>query len=337
MSKTALITGIRGMDAAHLSELLLKKGYKVIGTDRRSGSSSYWRLKALGIKDEIEYVTMDLLEYANIRKILEKYKPNEVYHLAAQSFVQDSFEIPLHTFDVNAVGTLRLLEAIREVGLNDIKLYNASSSEMFGKVQEMPQKETTPFYPRSPYGTAKLSAFWNTKNYRESFGMFNCSGILFNHTSFLRGLEFITKKITTSVADIIHNNIEYVEIGNVEAKRDWGFAGDYVEAQFLMLQQDIPDDYVIASGETHTVKEFINYAFKCVDLNLNWKLDEANLPIAYDQNNNVRIKTNPKFYRPCEVEVLLGDATKAKMKLGWEPKKSFHSLIEDMVYFDLMN
>lgn len=334
MSSNVIVTGIRGQDASYLSQLLLKKGYHVVGTDRRSGSSNYWRLDYLGITKDIEFVTMDLLEYANIRRVIEKYKPEMIFNLAAQSFVQDSFDIPLHTFDVNATSVLRLLEAIREVGRGKIKFYQASSSEMFGKVQETPQKETTPFYPRSPYGVAKLAAHWNTINYREAYQMFNCSGILFNHESPLRGLEFVTRKISKGVADIYKNKQTHIEVGNVFAKRDWGHSRDFTEAMFLMLQQKEPDDYVIATGETHTVKDFIDYAFLVIGKQLDWSGGGKNL-IAVDKEGIVRVKINPKFYRPNEVDLLLGDPTKAKNKLGWFSKTSLKELVNSMIEYDL--
>lgn len=315
--KKALITGIRGQDGAYLAQLLLEKGCEVYGADRRSGDSGNWRLKELGIEKDVKIVYMDLLELTNIMRVIEKIKPDEVYNLAAQSFVQTSFEQPILTSDIDAIGVLRLLETIRTIK-PDTKFYQASTSEMFGKVQEMPQTEKTPFYPRSPYGVAKLFGHWMTINYRESYNIFACSGILFNHESPLRGIEFVTRKVTDAAARIKFRKQKELRLGNIDAKRDWGFAGDYVEAMWLMLQQDEPDDYVIATGRTTTVRDMCRIAFSHLGLN-------------YEDY----VVIDPKFYRPAEVDILLGSPAKAKAKLGWEPKTSLEELITMMVEADI--
>lgn len=315
--KTALITGITGQDGAYLAQFLLLKGYKVFGTVRRTSTLNLWRLKYLNILDDVEIVDMDLLDCGNIIKVLQKVQPDEVFNLAAQSFVGVSFEQPLVTGDITGLGVTRLLEAIHIVN-KDIKFYQASTSEMFGKVQSIPQVETTPFYPRSPYAAAKLYGHWMTVNYRESYDMFACTGILFNHESPLRGEEFVTRKITKAVAMIKKGLQKELHLGNLEAKRDWGYAGDYVEAMWLMLQQSNPEDYVIATNETHSVKEFVKAAFDAVDLN--WE--------DY-------VVIDKKFYRPAEVELLIGDFSKAKEKLGWQPKVKYEQLVQMMVEADL--
>ncbi|MGC9023035.1 MAG: GDP-mannose 4,6-dehydratase, partial [Dissulfurimicrobium sp.] len=268
--KRALITGIRGQDGAYLAKLLLEKGYEVYGADRRSGDSSNWRLKELGIESHVKIVYMDLLELTNILRTIEKIKPDEVYNLAAQSFVKVSFDQPILTADIDAMGVLRLLEALRTYNPS-ARFYQASTSEMFGRVQEVPQSEKTPFYPRSPYGVSKLFAHWMTVNYRESYGMFACSGILFNHESPFRGLEFVTRKITHAIAQIKRGRLDKVVVGNLDSKRDWGYAPEYVNAMWRMLQQESPDDYVIATGETHTVREWIECAFKAVEYEIAWE------------------------------------------------------------------
>ena len=262
MKKTALITGIRGQDGGYLAKMLLEKGYEVYGADRRSGETGFWRLKELAIYEDVKIVYMDLLELTNVMKIIEKVKPDEVYNLAAQSFVQASFDQPLLTSDINSLGVLRLLESLRVIQ-PDAKFYQASTSEMFGKVEHSPQTEATPFHPRSPYGVSKLFGHWITVNYRESYGMFCCSGLLFNHESPLRGLEFVTRKISYSVGRILYGLQNKVVLGNVDAKRDWGYAPEYVEAMHLMLQQSNPDDYLIATGESHSIREFAELAFFC--------------------------------------------------------------------------
>jgi len=313
--KRALITGITGQDGAYLAELLLDKGYEVHAMFRRSSMERFEYIEH--IRDKITLHEGNLLDQLCLVRLLEKVKPAEVYNLAAQSFVPLSFEQPLQTSEITGLGVTRMLEAIRQVDLG-IRFYQASSSEMFGKVQEEPQTETTPLWPRSPYGVAKVYGHWMTINYRESFDMFACSGILFNHESPRRGLSFVTRKITNSVARIAFGLQDKLFLGNLDAERDWGFAGDYVEAMWMMLQQDEPDDYVIATGEKHTVREFAQHAFDRVSLN--WK-------------NYVEV--DPKFFRPAEVNTLLGDYSKAKRVLGWEPKVSFQQLVEKMVDNDL--
>ncbi len=317
MPKTALITGITGQDGAYLAKLLLSKGYYVVGTFRRTSMLNLERVNYLGIKDKIELMPMDLQDQGNIIKVLDKVQPHEVYNLAAQSFVAVSFEQPLVTGDITGLGVARLLEGIRIVN-PEIKYYQASTSEMFGKVQEVPQSENTPFYPRSPYAAAKLYAHWMTVNYREAYNVYACSGILFNHESPLRGLEFVTRKITNTVARIKCGLENELRLGNLDAKRDWGYAPEYVEAMWLMLQQSKPDDYVISTGETHSVREFVEAAFSHV--NLDWR--------EY-------VVVDPAFYRPAEVELLIGDPTKAKERLGWQCKTDFKALVGLMVDADL--
>ena len=334
MAKRALITGIRGQDAAYLAKLLLEKGYEVYGSDRRSGDSSWWRLKELGIENDIRLIYMDLLETTNVIDTLKKIQPDELYNLAAQSFVKASFEQPYVTTEVNALGVLRLLEAIRHFSPHT-KFYQASTSEMFGKVQTVPQNEKTPFYPRSPYAVSKLYAHWITVNYRESYGLFTCSGILFNHESPLRGLEFVTRKITHTVAMIKHNLADKIILGNLNAKRDWGYAPEYVEAMWLMLQQDKPDDYVIATGETHTVREFVEAAFAHVGINIEWEGEGVDEKGRDSKTGRILVEVSPEFFRPAEVEVLIGDASKAREKLGWQPRTKFSDLVALMVEADI--
>jgi GDPmannose 4,6-dehydratase len=327
--KKAIVTGITGQDGAYLSKLLLDKGYKVYGAQRRNTGKSYWRLDELGITDKIEFVDVDLIEPYNIERVLEKIEIDEFYNLAAQSFVALSFEQPQVTTLVNSLGVLNILEAIRH-RFPHIKFYQASTSEMFGKVQETPQTEKTPFYPRSPYGVAKTYSHHLTVNYRESFNLFACSGILFNHESRFRGEEFVTRKITKGLVEWTKTS-KPIELGNLDAKRDWGHAQDYVEAMWLILQQDKPDDYVISTGQTHTVREFIR---KCLDY-MNIPYTEEGHQFFDATNNQVIIKTNPKFFRPAEVDLLIGDCTKAKEKLGWTPKHDLGYLIRDMIDGDL--
>jgi len=332
--KKALITGIRGQDGAYLAKNLLEKDYEIYGADRRSGDTTYWRLNELGIKNEIKTIYMDLLEMTNILRVIEKIKPDEVYNLAAQSFVGTSFEQPIVTSDVNAMGAIRLLEAIRLVN-PDIKFYQASTSEMFGMVHTTPQDENTPFHPRSPYGISKLFAHWATVNYRESYDMFTCSGILFNHESPLRGLEFVTKKITRAVAGIKKGTQDKVILGSLDSKRDWGFAHDYVEGIRLMMQHDTPDDYVLATGDTHSIREFAEAAFKYIDVEIVWSgkgVDEKGID---RKTNKILIEVSPEFYRPAEVDLLAGNPSKAKEKLGWRPRVKFNELVEMMVEWDL--
>jgi GDPmannose 4,6-dehydratase len=313
--KRALITGITGQDGSYLAEFLLAKGYEVIGMVRRSSTVNFERIKH--IQDKITLVSGDLLDEVSLIHILREHRPHEVYNLAAQSFVQTSWPQPVFTGETTALGVTRLLDAVRIVD-PEIRFYQASSSEMFGKVVEVPQKETTPFYPRSPYGVAKVYGHWITVNYRESYGMHTTSGILFNHESPRRGLEFVTRKISHGVARIKLGLDEELRLGNLEARRDWGFAGDYVEAMWLMLQQDQPDDYVIATGETHSVREFCELAFSYVGL---------------DYRDYVVV--DQRFMRPAEVDLLIGDASKARKKLGWQPRTSFTELVQMMVEADL--
>ena len=334
MAKKALITGIRGQDGAYLSNLLLEKGYEVYGADRRSGESSNWRLKELGIEKDVNFVYMDILEFSNIMKITDKIKPDEIYNLAAQSFVQTSFEQPILTVQVNAVGVLRLLEAIRSFN-PPIKFYQASTSEMFGKAQEIPQTESTPFYPRSPYAIAKLFGHWITVNYRESYNMPVCSGILFNHESPLRGLEFITRKISYGVARIKYGLQDKIVLGNLDAKRDWGYAKEYVEGIWLMLQQETPDNYVLATGETHSVREFVEKAFEITGYNIIWEGEGINTKGIDKKLGKVLVEVSPEFYRLAEVDVLIGDFIKAREKLGWYPKTKFEGLVKIMVEADI--
>lgn len=314
--KKALITGVTGQDGSYLAELLLKKGYKVYGIRRRTSTPNYENVEH--IKDEIEWLSGDLSDLSSLIEAVRKSEPDEVYNLAAQSFVETSWPQPIFTGMTTGIGVTNMLEAVRIAKL-DARFYQASSSEMFGKVVETPQKETTPFYPRSPYGVAKVYGHWITVNYRESFDMFACSGILFNHESPRRGMEFVTRKVTNAVARIKLGLQNELRMGNLDAQRDWGFAGDYVKAMWLMLQQDHPDDYVISTGETHTVRELLQVAFSYVGLN-------------YEDY----VVTDPKFFRPAEVDLLLGDCSKAKEKLGWELEVSFEDLIKMMVDSDLI-
>lgn len=337
MKKTALVTGVTGQDGAYLTELLLKKGYKVYGAYRRTSSVNFWRLEEIGIIEHqnLELIEFDLTDLSNSIRLIEKCKPDEVYNLAAQSFVGVSFEQPITTAEITGIGAVNLLEAIRIVD-SSIKFYQASTSEMFGKVQDIPQKESTPFYPRSPYGVAKLYAHWMVINYRESYGMFATSGILFNHESPLRGKEFVTRKITDSVAKIKLGMLDVLELGNIDAKRDWGFAKDYVEGMWLMLQAEKPDNYVLATNRTETVRDFVTMSFKAVGIILEWSGNDEN-EIATDvSSNKVVVSVNPKYYRPAEVELLIGDASKAKKELNWQPETNLEKLCEMMVQADLM-
>jgi GDPmannose 4,6-dehydratase len=334
MDRTALITGITGQDGAYLAQLLLQKGYQVYGAYRRSSSLNLWRLEELGIHQDVKFIAVDLFEFSNVLKAVEKVQPDELYNLAAQSFVGLSFEQPLYTAEIDALGTLRLLDAVRLVN-SKIRFYQASTSEMYGRVKALPQDEQTPFYPRSPYGVAKLYAHWITVNYRESYDMFACSGILFNHESPLRGSEFVTRKITKGLADIKYGRLNCLELGNMDAKRDWGFAGDYVEGMASMLQQAQADDYVLASGETHTVREFIEIAAEMAGFKMIWQGHGQEELGVDERSNKPIIKINPEFYRPAEVDILIGNAQKAQAKLGWKPKVTFQELISKMVEADL--
>jgi len=341
MTKTALITGITGQDGAYLAEFLLNKGYIVHGIKRRSSSFNTARIDHLYKDPHERNVNFflhygDLTDSTNLIRIIQETQPDEIYNLAAQSHVQVSFETPEYTANADAIGTLRLLEAIRILGMEKkTKFYQASTSELYGKVREIPQKETTPFYPRSPYAAAKVYAYWVTVNYREAYDMFACNGILFNHESPIRGETFVTRKITMAAARIKKGTLDKLYLGNMDAKRDWGFAGDYVEAMWLMLQQDEPDDFVIATGETHSVREFVELVFREVGIEIGWQgegVDEVGVDRA---TGDVVIEIDPRYYRPTEVELLLGDPTKAKEKLGWEAKVGLRELVKMMVEADL--
>jgi len=339
--KKALITGITGQDGAYLADFLLKKGYEVHGIKRRASSFNTHRIDHL-YQDPHEKDQRFILHYgdladsSNLIRIIQQVQPDEIYNLGAQSHVQVSFEVPEYTADVDGIGTLRLLEAIRLLGLtHKTRFYQASTSELFGKVQEIPQKETTPFYPRSPYACAKLYAYWITVNYRESYGMYACNGILFNHESPIRGETFVTRKVTRAAARIKLGLQEKLYMGNLDAKRDWGYAGDYVELMWLMLQQEKPDDYVMATGITNTVRDFITKAFREAGLELTWEgsgVDEKGRDRA---TGKVLVEVDPRYFRPAEVELLIGDPTKAITKLGWKPRVSLDELITMMVQADL--
>ena len=330
--KNALITGITGQDGSYLAELLLEKGYKVYGLVRRKSKLDFNNAEHL--KGKVEFIFGDMTDSASLLRAMEIAKPDEIYNLAAQSFVTTSWETPLSTADINAIGVTKLLEAVRLVK-PETRGYQASTSEMFGKVQAVPQNETTPFYPRSPYGVSKLYGHWIIKNYRESYGMFACSGILFNHESERRGAEFVTRKITISVAKIKAGLQECVELGNLNASRDWGHSADYVRAMWLMLQQDVADDYVVASGETHTVRDFVTLAFRAAGMELEFHGEGEKEYATLQGTDRVLVKVNPKFFRPAEVDLLIGDASKAKKVLGWEPKISYADLVKRMVDSDM--
>jgi GDPmannose 4,6-dehydratase len=334
--KKAIVTGITGQDGAYLTELLLAKGYEVYGTYRRTSSVNFWRLEELGVKDDenLHLIEYDLTDQANTIRMVADIKPDEIYNLAAQSFVGVSFEQPLATAHITGLGCVHLLEAIRIVNPK-IKFYQASTSEMFGDVREIPQTENTPFWPRSPYGAAKMYAHWMVVNYRESYDMFATSGILFNHESPLRGLEFVTRKITDAVAKIKLGKLDTLELGNMDAKRDWGFAKDYVEGMYLMLQADKADTYVLATNRTETVRDFVKMAFKAAGIELEFR-GKAEDEIAVDiASGKTLVRVNPKFYRPAEVDLLIGNPQKAKEELGWEPKATLEELCAMMVEADL--
>ena len=330
--KKALITGITGQDGSYLAELLLEKGYEVHGIIRRSSSINTDRIDHIYQNIKLHYG--DLTDSTNIVGVIQKVQPDEIYNLGAQSHVKVSFEMPEYTADVDAMGTLRVLEAVRLLGMEDrVRIYQASTSELYGLVQETPQKETTPFYPRSPYGVAKLYGYWITKNYREAYGMYACTGILFNHESPRRGETFVTRKITQALSKISVGLQDCLYLGNLNAKRDWGHAKDFVEAMWLMLQQDVPDDYVIATGEQYSVRDFVKEAAPYFGMKIVW-MGEGLDEVGIDANTNrAVIRVDPKYFRPAEVETLLGDASKAKEKLGWEPKISFKQLVEDMCIY----
>jgi GDPmannose 4,6-dehydratase len=344
--KTALITGINGQDGSYLAELLLEKGYFVHGIIRRSSTFNTERIehlyiesliKDLHLKQQIKLHYGDMTDSTNLIRLIQQIKPDEIYNLAAQSHVKVSFELPEYTAETDGIGTLRLLEAIRICGLEQkTKIYQASTSELYGKVQEIPQTETTPFYPRSPYGVAKIYAFWITKNYRESYNIFAVNGILFNHESERRGETFVTRKITLAVARIKNGLQEKLYLGNLNSLRDWGYAKDYVECMWLMLQQDKPEDYVIATGEQHSVREFCELAFKEVGITIKWEGENENEKGICSETGMVLIEVDPNYYRPAEVETLLGNPNKAKTQLGWNPTKtSFEELVKIMVTHDL--
>ena len=346
MSKVALITGITGQDGIYLSEFLVEKGYEVHGILRRSSSFNTGRIEHLYLdewvrdmkkKRLIELHWGDMTDSSSLIRIISEIRPDEIYNLAAQSHVKVSFDVPEFTAEVDAVGVLRLLEAVRIVGLADkCRIYQASTSELYGKVQEVPQSESTPFYPRSPYGVAKLYGFWMMKNYRESYGMYCCNGILFNHESERRGENFVTRKITLAAARIAKGLQDKLYLGNLNALRDWGYAKDYIECMWLMLQQDQPDDFVIATGESHSVREFCTLAFKEAGIELRWEgagVDEKGIDV---KTGKVLVEVDPKYFRPAEVEQLLGDPTKARTVLGWNPQKtSFEELVRIMVQHDM--
>jgi GDPmannose 4,6-dehydratase len=330
--KVALITGITGQDGSYLAEFLLEKGYEVHGIVRRSSLINTHRIDHLYQNIKLHYG--DLTDSTNIVRVIQKVQPDEIYNLGAQSHVKVSFEMPEYTADVDGMGTLRVLEAVRLLGMEDrVRIYQASTSELYGLVQETPQTETTPFYPRSPYGCAKLYGYWITKNYREAYGMYACTGILFNHESPRRGETFVTRKITKGLSKISVGLQDVLELGNLNAKRDWGHARDFVEAMWLMLQQDEPDDFVIATGVQYSVKEFVEEAAPYFGMKIVWEGEGLN-EVGVDKiSGRTVIRVNPKYFRPAEVETLLGDASKAKEKLGWEPKISFKQLVEDMCIY----
>ncbi len=332
----AIITGITGQDGAYLAELLLEKGYTVYGTFRRTSSVNFWRIEELGIDKHpnLQLVEYDLTDLSSSIRLLQSTGATEVYNLAAQSFVGVSFEQPLTTLDITGAGAVNLLEAIRIVNPK-VRFYQASTSEMFGQVQAIPQLETTPFYPRSPYGVAKLYAHWMTINYRESYGIFGCSGILFNHESPLRGREFVTRKITDSVAKIKLGLLDVLELGNIDAKRDWGFAKEYVEGMWRMLQADEPDVFVLATNRTETVRDFVTLAFKAADIELQWSGSGEKEQAIDASTGKVVVRVNPKYYRPAEVDLLIGNPQKAREVLGWEPKTTLEQLCRMMVEADM--
>ena len=336
MSKTAIVTGISGQDGAYLAELLLGKGYTVYGTYRRTSSVNFWRIEELGIQNHpsLHLVEYDLTDLGSSIALVQKVQPHEIYNLAAQSFVGVSFDQPSTTAQITGIGALNLLEAIRLVNRN-IRFYQASTSEMFGKVQAIPQVEDTPFYPRSPYGVAKLYAHWMTVNYRESYDIFGSSGILFNHESPLRGREFVTRKITDAVAKIQLGQLDCLELGNLDAKRDWGYAKEYVEGMWRMLQADEPDTFVLATNRTETVRDFVRMAFKGAGIAVDFRGQGENETAVDAANGKVVMRINPKFYRPAEVELLIGYPARAKARLGWEPSTTLEQLCQMMVEADL--
>ena len=330
MKKLALITGVSGQDGAYLAKFLLDKKYRVVGTDRRSARSSNWRLKRLGIENRIIFEEMELSELYEIQRIFKKYRFDEVYHLAAQSFVKASFNSPLNTSNITGLGTLRILETIRSTNPK-IKFYQASSSEMFGDILTKVQNEETPLNPQSPYAISKVFAHYSTQNYRSSYNIFAVSGILFNHESPLRGEEFVTRKIIIGLIKILKKEIDFFELGNLYAKRDWGYAKEYVEAMWKMLQMKKPDDYVISTGKTYSIKDFINKATKYLKMNVAWKGNGLKEKLVNLDNKKTIIKINPKYFRPAEVNILIGDSKKAQKKLRWKPNTNLDKLIKVMV------
>jgi GDPmannose 4,6-dehydratase len=335
MTRRALITGISGQDGAYLARFLLKKGYEVVGASRPAANRDLWRLKAFNIEPDVKICDLELLDSSNVLSVLEKERPDEIYNLAALSVVGPSFRIPVLTGDADALGAVRILEAIRKIG-SSTRFYQASTSEMFGDTNETPQSETTPFCPRSPYAAAKLYAHWMTVIYRNAHGLFACSGILFNHESPLRGLEFVTRKITHGLAAIALGDLDFIELGNLDASRDWGFAADYVEGIWSMLQAEKPSDYVLATGRSHTVRDFCEEAARAVGIDLVWqgtRMDEKGIN---RRTGRTIVKINPDFYRPAELVPLVGNAAKAKRELGWQPTMSFSELARTMAEQDLM-
>ena len=334
--KKAIITGITGQDGAYLAQLLLEKGYKVYGTYRRSSSMNFWRIEELGISnhENLQLIEYDLNDQSSNIRMIEKIQPDEIYNLAAQSFVGVSFDQPIYTAQTSGLGTLHILEAIRIVNPK-IKFYQASTSEMFGKVQEVPQTENTPFYPRSPYGFSKLFAHWATINYRESYDIFGVSGILFNHESPFRGREFVTRKITDGVAKIYLGKQKKIELGNLNAQRDWGYAKEYVEGMYKMLQYNTPETFVLATNKTQSVRDFVELSFKNIDIQIEWKGKEDNEKGFCSKSGKLLIEVNPVYYRPAEVELLIGDTSKAKELLNWEPKTTLETLCSNMVQTDI--
>ena len=337
--KKALITGITGQDGSYLAELLLDKGYEVHGIIRRASTFNTQRIDHIYQDPHEENVKLklhygDMTDSSNLSRLVEKINPDEIYNLAAQSHVGTSFEIPEYTTDVDAMGTLRLLDAIKESEV-ECKFYQASTSELYGKVQEVPQTEETPFYPRSPYAAAKLYAYWIVRNYREAYDLFAVNGILFNHESPRRGKRFVTRKITRAVARITKGKQDKIYLGNMNSKRDWGYAKDYVKMMWMMLQHDTPEDFVIATGETHTVREFVEAAFSHVDIEIEWKGEGVDEKGIDKDSGKVLVEVDPKYFRPTEVDLLIGDPSKAKEELGWEPEVKFRELVQLMVQSDL--